>query len=366
MRIAWFHRHPYIPAIDAPDAVDLAAELARTHHVDRFVDAHAHDFPPLHFRTPYDAVVYELGDTPAHAFMWPYVCHYPGVLALQACTLEHARAAALFKARRTHHLRAERSLGGWTLLGAPIAASKLVVMRDAATADALRDRYPAAEIRVVPIGVTPLTLPAPAVESGFSQTNGGRFVVVGDRADVAERAAARAREAGAVVTVTADTSTLRQGDCVIALEWPPTGAAPVAAVRAMASGLAAIVFETEAVAPWPTLDPQTWRPRGYVPAGVPVAISIDPRDEEHSLMLAMKRLTTDASLAMKLGTAAQAWAAQHAGVHAAAAAWTDVLREAAGMPAPARTELPRHLVPDGTSRARALLAEMGARVDFLE
>ena len=40
-----------------------------------------------------------------------------------------------------------------------------------------------------------------------------------------------------------------------------------------------MVFETEAVAVWPTLNPQTWQGRDYLESEPPIAISIDPRDE---------------------------------------------------------------------------------------
>jgi hypothetical protein len=358
MRLAWFHRDPFMSAIDAVDAVDLAVPLAAAHHVDRFTEPRAHDFVWQHARTPYDVVVYELGDTPSHAFMWAYLFHYPGVLALQARTLERARGDALFKARRTHHLRAERALGGWPLLGAPMSASRLVVVRDEAAARELHASHPEIVIRSVPTGVSPLLLrPAEGPP---------RFVVVGDRGHVAVRAAERAREAGVAVTVAADRSELRTGDVVIALEWPATGAPPVAALRAMASGLAALVFETEAVAAWPTLDPQTWQTRGYIKGQTPIAVSIDLRDEEHSLMLAMKRLAGDDGLRRQVGEAARRWAAEHASATEAAVAWETVLHEAMRLTPPlAAPDLPRHLTADGTARARALLAEMGVETDII-
>jgi hypothetical protein len=190
-------------------------------------------------------------------------------------------------------------------------------------------------------------------------------VTASDRA-VAHRAAARARDAGAGIAIAEASDRPREGDVVIALEWPPTGAAPGAALRAMASGLATIVFETESVGDWPTLDPQTWQPRGYLGDAAPIAISIDPRDEEHSLMLAMRRLATAGDLGAGLGAAAAAWTREHASLERAVHAWRDVLLEATQLaPAIDHRELPAHLTADGTERARALLGEMGVAVDFL-
>ncbi|HTM02952.1 MAG TPA: hypothetical protein VL173_05580 [Vicinamibacterales bacterium] len=356
MKIAWFHRDPVMPAIDASDAADVASALTDEHHIDRVTAARAHDFVWQHARQPYDLTIFELGDTPADAFMWPYVFHYPGVLALNARTLERARSATLVKHQRTHHLRAERALG-WNLLRAPLLASRLVVVRDAAAADELREAHPGIEVRTVPIGVRPLAIQPPAESL--------RFVITGNRQDVAARAAARARAAGLPIVLTTGADPLPAGDTVVALEWPATGAAPVAALRAMASGLTAIVFETEATAVWPTLDPQNWQPRGYRTEAAPIAVSIDPRDEEHSLMLAMKRLSADAGLRTDLATAARAWAWQHASVRAAAEAWKAVIDDAVRRPPPAApADLPPHLTADGTSRARTLLAGMGVEVDL--
>ena len=58
----------------------------------------------------------------------------------------------------------------------------------------------------------------------------------------------------------------------------------------MAAGKAVITIETEATAEWPAIDPQTWRPRGLAVNDAPIAVTVDPRDEEHSLMLAIRRL----------------------------------------------------------------------------
>jgi len=62
----------------------------------------------------------------------------------------------------------------------------------------------------------------------------------------------------------------------------------------------------------PLLDPQTWQPRGFDSVEAPIGISIDPRDEEHSLTLALRRLTRDAGLRAQLGDAGAARWAQRA------------------------------------------------------
>jgi hypothetical protein len=349
VRIAWF----------APEPDDVSAELGRSLHVDHVNQQRAHDFVWQQFTAPYDLTLFELGDTAAHTFVWPYLFHYPGVVILRAPSLQHSRGHALRLHQRYQDLRAERAFSGFNFLRAPLAASRLVVVHDPLVAHELQIAFPTLCVRVVPIG---------AAASEVQPSDGHcRFHVVGARRDVVDRAAARARNAGVAVTVVAGMDHVTPDDVVIALEWPPSAAPPIDGVRAMAAALPTVVLETEAVAAWPTLDPQTWQCRGYSGDAAPVAVSIDPRDEEHSLMLAMRRLGVDARLRTSLGRAAAAWAHAFARLDTAAAAWRPVLEEATHCtPLADRTTLPAHLVEDGTATARTLLAEIGVAVDFIE
>jgi len=137
------------------------------------------------------------------------------------------------------------------------------------------------------------------------------------------------------------------------------------AFAGMAAGRAVIVLETEITAGLPALDPQTWQPRGWT-GQPPIVVSIDPRDEEHSLALALRRLATDAQLRESLGAAAHEWWRQHATLDHAVQAWRSILAEAITLtPPPRPSDWPRHLTANGTERARDLLAEFGATVDFL-
>ena len=348
MKVAWF----------APELPDLVRELGQSDAIDHFDHRRAHEFVWRHFTAPFDLTVFELGDTEQHDFVWPYLFHYPGIVLLRAASLQHSRSTWLTLRRQHHHLRAERAYSGWNFLRAPLLASRAVVVHDDVVARELREDFPDVRVDVVSMGAA-----APTVSRSDGRV---RFHVPGPRREVADRAAARARDAGAGITVVAGMNDIRQGDVVIALEWPPTAGPPLDALRAMTAGLPTIVLETEAVAAWPTLDAQTWQRRGYADAA-PVAISIDPRDEEHSLMLAMRRLASDATLRGSLGTAARAWAHEHANLMIAAAEWRRILVEATHLePLARRSDLPAHLVEDGTAAARAILREVGATVDFLE
>lgn len=346
VRLAWF----------APTPDDVALELARRHDVDHYDARNAHDFVWKHFRTPYDLTVFELADSPAHAFVWPYLFHYPGVAILRATSLQEHRTRGLNRQWRRPHLRAERAFGGPDLMRAPLLASRLVVVNDEPAARVLAAEHPDAAVRILPVGVRPASA-EPGRELRFRSTT--------TRADVIEAAAQRARDVGTPIPLTPGLDGLRETDVVIVLEWPPTGAMPVDALRAMGAGLPTIVFETEAVAAWPALDPQTWQPRGYVNSGEPIAISIDPRDEEHSLMRCLRRLSADPALRSRLGDAARDWVREHANAESAAREWEPVLADAIHRPpvlAPA--DLPPHLVDDGTATAQSVLQEFGVSVDL--
>jgi hypothetical protein len=149
-------------------------------------------------------------------------------------------------------------------------------------------------------------------------------------------------------------------DIVVALEWPPSGDAPTRALGGMAAGKPVIVFETAETADWPALNPQTWQPRGMTP---PIVVSIDPRDEEHSLKLAMRRLSSDAALREQLGTAAREWWMRNATLERAVEAWTGIIAEARARPARPRSDMWQPPL-DGSEKARDILSAFGVSVDL--
>jgi hypothetical protein len=64
-------------------------------------------------------------------------------------------------------------------------------------------------------------------------------------------------------------------DVVIALQGPTFAESLMPALFGMSAAKPVIVSEAEATADWPTLDPQTWLPRGSSANERPVAVSID-------------------------------------------------------------------------------------------
>lgn len=364
MKLAWFRATPLEQATALDDTVSLIAELRSSHDITVFTAANAYDFVWMHFRAPYDLCVHELDDTAAHLFIWPYLLQYGGVLYLRTLTLNDSRASALARDGRTADYGAEFAFNrSWAMLRVPLLASHLVVVPHAATGEGLQDEHPDARVRVAHPGVRAVHAtppPRPRSPVTFGVLDRGRLETI-------DRAVQRAREAGTPAELMVDTAdrVLRDADVVLALRWPDSGEPQTPAIAGMSAGKPVVVFEVETTADWPALNPQTWQPRG-LGGPEPIVVSIDPRDEEHSLVLAIQMLSTDHALRAKLGAAAQDWWRAHATVAHAAETWRRLLAEAASLERPIRPpDWPAHLSADGTEGARAILAEFGATVDFL-
>ncbi len=376
MHIAWFRETPPNAADPRDETAALIAELRSRHAIDVFTEADAHDFVWRHVLTPWDLCVYELDNTDASQFAWAYLLNYPGVVYLKSRTLHDSRAAALdhegrideyvtefrfnhqanppFTWKGQHHT-ARRT---WPVL----LASRSVVVPHATVAQSLQEEYPEARVRYAPAGSSGSV----GADLQVRPYNTCRFGLLDlNRVDVVERALHRARAAGAAIDLMKGESidrALAECDVVIALTWPTFDAPLTAALAGMAAGKPVITFELQTTADWPALDPQTWRPRGIATAEAPIAVTIDPRDEEHSLMLAMRRLASDAALREQLGGAARAWWRAHATPAHAAAAWNQILEEAVSLaPPPRPAGWPTHLSADGTELADSILREFGLK-----
>ena len=380
MRLAWFRATPPDSSAHLDRTSPLIDALRRLHTIDIITAAEAHDFVWKHARQPYDLCVYEIGNSPAHRFAHPYALHYPGVAVFTRTTAPDLRL--------------------W-------GGSRVVVVADAAVAQSLTSVWPGARLRVAPLGSDPGALVESDPVAGWasdptgSPVSGLRSAVVQEVGDAAmfaplsratgsadgrpetgdpvsphhkglilgllnparravvHRAVARACQRGAPVTVIEGrtAAVLREADIIVALEWPPTAGPPVAALHAMAAGRPVIALEVEATAGWPAWDPQTWQRRGFS-LDPPIAVSLDPRDEEHSLVLAIVRLAADAPLRSSLAAAGYVWWQAHATIDRAVAAWEAILGEAVTLGPAAPQEL-----ADGSERTREILGELGVGGD---
>jgi glycosyltransferase involved in cell wall biosynthesis len=123
-RLAWFSPMPPARSGVAVYSAEVVAALRASHHVQVFVDEpvaaaaraqgispedvrSAHDFVWLNRLKPYDLAIYQLGNSSAHDFIWPYLYGHPGLAVLHDVHLHHARAAALLRQGRSETYRRE-------------------------------------------------------------------------------------------------------------------------------------------------------------------------------------------------------------------------------------------------------------------
>lgn len=187
MRLAWFSPLPPSHSGIAAYSAEILPLLRRRHDVDAFVDRvprpdeqdvwNAHDFVWKHRRTPYDLVVYQLGNASCHDYMWAYLFHYPGLVVLHDAQLHQARALYLtrrWQPRTDDYLEEFRAnhpeappdvgllvaagLGGelyahWPLVKLVLESARLTAVHNERLIRDLQERYPAARMDWFEMGV---------------------------------------------------------------------------------------------------------------------------------------------------------------------------------------------------------------------
>ncbi len=197
MQIAWFTPLPPTRSGISAYCVDLLPHLAPDHTIDVYVDvgrdaeptpaeaglggldslsiSSAHDFLWRHARTPYELIVYQMGNATCHDYMWPYVVRHPGLVVLHDGQLHHSRARRLLHLGRPDHYRAEfqyshpdapPQAAEYAIAGHPGAhyyfypmlrpimeRARLIGVHNSRLADDLRSDYPDTPVEVVTMGV---------------------------------------------------------------------------------------------------------------------------------------------------------------------------------------------------------------------
>lgn len=301
---------------------------------------------------------------------------------------------------------ADRMYQHWPMVRLIVERAKMTVVHNAWIAEDLRQKYPSANVRSIAMGVAdpglgpqisgstemPGTgvrarhqIPDDAVllaayggvtpEKRIAQVIGAmgaiterhpnvHLMLVGNSAEhydvLADADAAGVADRVHVTGFVADErlpAYLHAADICACLRWPTNRETSASWLRCIAAGRATIITDLVHLGDLPTLDPRGWRLlSARREARQPIAVSIDPLDEEHSLQLALERLVTDRALRERLGRAARDWWYAHHQLEAMADAYEQAIAAAisAATPSPA---LPRHLVEDGTSRLDALARE---------
>jgi glycosyltransferase involved in cell wall biosynthesis len=168
-------------------SVDLVTRLCDSFDIDVFVDEcsaapgwpgvtvrPAHDFVWRHRQQPYSLVVYQLGNSAHHEYLWPYLFRFPGLVVLHDARLQHARAAMLLRERRPDDYRAEFAAAhpdlsadlaeiairgfdsplyySWPMTRLVVRASKMVAVHTPRLKEELEREHPEAQIATIRLG----------------------------------------------------------------------------------------------------------------------------------------------------------------------------------------------------------------------
>jgi glycosyltransferase involved in cell wall biosynthesis len=377
----------------------------------------AHDFVWRHARGQYDLAVYQLGNSRLHEYIWPYLFQYPGLVVLHDARLHHARARALLAAERSADYRAELAFNHpeaasaaelaiagfdglyyylWPMTRAVLAASRLTAVHTRGGARDLASSWPQFPSDYVALGQDALPQLSPAARAATRAQLGlahnhvvfGAFggltaekrirQIVGAFAQLIRFVPeARLLLAGAVApsldldslieqTGAAD-AIVRCGvlddqafddaiaavDVSLNLRWPTAIETSGPWIRALSAGLPTITIALAHQAHVPSLDPRDWSVSST--NGDPVTVAIDIVDEDHSLLLAMRRLARDATLRAAVGVAGRTyWSTEHT-VPRMVEDYERVIARAAALPA-RDVPLPTHTRPVPDAHVRETLA----------
>lgn len=436
MRLAWFSPLPPVRSGIATDNADLLAILDRDHAIDRFVEAgtgvggsgtptpvpaqfSAHDFVWKHRQAPYDLVVYQLGNSPAHDYIWAYLAPYPGLVVVHDPMVHHARARQLLIGGRADDYRREfqfdhpdappdfaeyvvQGMGGsiyyfYSMLRVPIETARLVAVHNPRVADDLRPAFPDASIEAIHLGKPPLDTSA-ALRRRVRATMGVAdscvlFAAFGKITEAKRigpilRAFATLVRDGLGGPGSIDARLLLAGDTA---DYPSLDA------EVEATGVADRIFvtgyiEDDSVAGylsaadaclclrWPTAQETSGSWLQCLAAGratvitdlahlvdIPstVTLRVDLLDEERSLSSAMGSLASDAALRSTLGRAGHEYWAAHHTLDATAADYRRIIQQAIARPARPATNLPSHFLEDYSGLAKDITRRFGVEVDIL-
>jgi hypothetical protein len=135
-------------------------------------------------------------------------------------------------------------------------------------------------------------------------------------------------------------------------------------LRCLAAGRPTISTDLVHTVEIPTLDPRNWSLLRAGGDALPVGVSIDLLDEDHSLRLAIRRLATDASLRKTLGSGAYALWGDRFRLERMIDGYTRVIGDAPKSPQPrGAATLPEHLRSTGFEHARQVMHDAGLSVD---
>ena len=377
----------------------------------------ARDYDSARRAQPFAAAIYQLGNSPAHAYMYERALREPGVVVLHDVVLHHLRLWMAFnggRAQRQTYIEELRTLYGaageslarevlrgktpatlfdYPLVEPILAAAPAIVVHNAASAARLAGLRPAANVRIVPMGVPLPELPGREAARARLGVTPDAFLVVSHghvnpykRLDVALRAfrrlaterpdaqfviagseapglgatlerqigylglGGRVRRLGFVMPETVD-DLLAAADCCINLRYPSAGETSASLLRIMAAGLPVIVSDAGSFS--------------EVPSGCLIKIPVG-RIEEPLLAEYLIALSRDEALRAGLGGAARAFIAEEHSVERSATGYLDVLAPLVGRSLALPVAAATAVSPVAVTAAAPASRNQGAPADVAE
>lgn len=378
-RLAFFTPWPPQPSGVATCSADVVPGLAAAGHaVDVFVDEAlvpvarggddgpvagrvrvlgAHDFVWRQARGQYDLPIYQLGNSWAHGYIWPYLFRWPGLAVLHDARLHHARADVLMRRLRFADYRAEfaynhpevapeaaeLAIAGfdgvyyyhWPMRRAVLDASRMVASHSLGVVKILRHQQPRRALDYIPLGHGVRPVPADAARAfrarlGIPET-ALVFGVLGTAA-VEKRVAPVIRAFAAARQWAPDARLLFAGrvdshlpldelltsfgvrdathvagrlddtefdeavaacDVGLNLRWPTAREVSGPWLRMLSAGLPTIIVDSVHHLDVVTLDPRTWRCHSPTP-------DLDPNPEARAVAVGIDILDEDHSLRLAM------------------------------------------------------------------
>jgi len=412
-RIAWFSPLPPVHSGIAAYSAELLPRLGETFVIDSYPEHTAHDFVWRSRRTPYDLVVYQLGNARHHDYMWAYLARYPGLVVLHDVRLHHARARSLLDQRRFDDYRQEfgydhpdvnpdfaqyaiEGLGGpiyylFPMLRVVIRTARTIAVHNPRVASELAKTYADAAIETIRMGVPPLvhrdgarheirtqlSLPEEAIVfAAFGKvtpekrvsamlhglrtlTRDGQqayLMLVGDEGAYPELGVEVDRlglrdwiRVTGHVADQAIADYLAAADACLCLRWPTAQETSASWLRCLAAARPTVITDLAHLVDTPR----------------DVAIRVDPMRETASVADAMRRLADDGPLRAELGRAGHAYWSMHHTLDAMTEDYRRLVALAASRPAPAPDDLPTHFVTNYSEAARSTLDHFGLTAGIL-
>jgi glycosyltransferase involved in cell wall biosynthesis len=193
-RVACFTPLPPAPSGIAQYSAELLPLLGQALDLDVYIDDYrpsvelpgvrlrpAGEFERTHRARPYDAIVYQMGNSPAHAYMWRLATRHPGLLVLHDYVLHHLHVWLAVNRRQVNYYRSEMaarygdpgseaalktlrgqmpaSVFNYPLCERLVEASRAVAVHNAYAAALARERTGRTDIEQIPMGVPLYQLP---------------------------------------------------------------------------------------------------------------------------------------------------------------------------------------------------------------